>query len=124
MASAGDDAFHAAVYRLLHGAQFGNHPAGSQFGLFLLGMMDHEIDIIHERNGALLGFGQVTQKAGCAGQQDEQIGTPQAGDACWGPARLTAQALIRLGVVRPGLLCPQPLCSTCSQAQAASPPAC
>jgi hypothetical protein len=81
VAAGGDDALDAAMHGVLHGAQFGNHAAGAERGFFLLGMMDHFVDVGDDGNGAFLGLFHVTQQAGGAGEEDEHVRAPKTGDA-------------------------------------------
>jgi hypothetical protein len=81
LATAGDDALHSAIHSVLYGAEFGDHAAGAEGGFFLLGMMDHGVHILDDGDGAFFGVLHVTQQTGGAGEQDEGVGFPKAGDA-------------------------------------------
>jgi hypothetical protein len=68
LAAAGDDAFDSTTHGILHGAEFGDHAAGAKGGLFLLSVMNHDVHILHDWDGAFLRFLYVTQQAWGAGQ--------------------------------------------------------
>ncbi len=81
MAARGDDAGDACVNGGLHGAEFREHAAGAKRRLFLLGVMNHGVNVWHDGDGAVLWALHIAQEARGAGEEDQKVCAPKGGDS-------------------------------------------